>query len=234
MVKDMWRIINKLLDRVESRIALWTILQGGGVVTFGAITAWLSTGVDWINQYGAFGWWVAGLLGALVALLLLLGVAWLRYAWIRGGAIREWKRRADTVNPLDNEFHKVRIKLSDFENPYRPIVKGKRFTGCELIGPANMTLKHTGIHESGFSRCDLVAIQPAKPSNTITLFENCHFINCVFYGVTIFVNAESMHEIQHISGDYPWLNVPPATTTASPVESPSPPSPLSTGARTTP
>jgi hypothetical protein len=60
----MWGKIQKLFDRVERRITLVVTLGGSGVM--GVITGWLSTGVDWINQFGWFGWWLAFMVGALL------------------------------------------------------------------------------------------------------------------------------------------------------------------------
>jgi len=68
----MWEKIQKFVDRVESRIALWQIIQGGGVLGSGLISGWLSSGIAEIDQFGAFGWWTAFLVGSVLASLVLV------------------------------------------------------------------------------------------------------------------------------------------------------------------
>ena len=103
--------IQKLLDRLEFRIALWTIFQGSGIVSVGAITGWLSTGVDWINHYGAFGWWAASLFGASIASVTVLGFSFARLSWIKASAVNKWKKDVDSINPMDSSFSHKRINL---------------------------------------------------------------------------------------------------------------------------
>lgn len=68
----MWERIQKLIDRIESRLALYLAIGGSSVM--GVITGWLSSGVEWINQFGAFGWWVSGLVGFILTMLGRLGL----------------------------------------------------------------------------------------------------------------------------------------------------------------
>jgi hypothetical protein len=47
--------------------------------------------IEWINNYGAYGLWLATLIGILVVALIFLIFSWLRYEWIvaditRGGS----------------------------------------------------------------------------------------------------------------------------------------------------
>ncbi|MFO1119190.1 MAG: hypothetical protein U1E38_03360 [Rhodospirillales bacterium] len=102
----MMEKIQKILDRVESRISLWTFLNASGVLGVGGVSGWLAATTSWLDTWGAIAWWFAALIGAVATLILFLGAAWLRYAWIRGTALEKWKRQVNSVNPLDTEFNK--------------------------------------------------------------------------------------------------------------------------------
>jgi MFS family permease len=156
----MWEKFQRVLDRVESRVALWTLIQGGGIVSGGAISGWLASGHAWVASHGAFGWWAAFLVGALITATALMAFAALRYLWIRGDAVREWKNRAQDVNPLAPEYHTARVSIAQIANPISKKIKGKRFIDCEILGPANLFLiRNVNIDNIGFMNCDFVVIK---------------------------------------------------------------------------
>lgn len=128
--------MGKLLDRIESRWSLWTSLLGVPVV--GAITAWLSTGVDWVNQFGAFGWWAAALVGSLIATLFAVAFAWLRYAWVVATSRSKWAEETEGVNPLAKSFREHRLSLDDIAHPISQKITGKTFYDCDLICSRNL------------------------------------------------------------------------------------------------
>jgi len=104
--------IHRLLDRLESRIALWGIIGGSSVV--GLITGWVSRGIEVIDQFGLFGWWVVGLLGALIAALFFLALAWMHYAWVHARSRRSWEKEVHNFNPLE------RFPISGHKSPELP------------------------------------------------------------------------------------------------------------------
>jgi hypothetical protein len=130
---------------------LWTI-------TGGVMTAWATRAAGVFSQFAPFSWVVAGLLGALIAALSGLLIAYLRYLLIKAKAYSDWsKKDTEGVNPIDLEFHKRRIHITDIANPFSRIISGKRFIDCELMGPCNIVLgpniKLMGI---SFMDCDVV------------------------------------------------------------------------------
>lgn len=56
---------DRWLSRAGSAVSFWAFMPAGAVAV---LSAYLSTGVAWIDQFGAYGWFSSG----LVAFLLLL------------------------------------------------------------------------------------------------------------------------------------------------------------------
>ena len=110
----------------------------------GLLMAYLAKITDWIRPWGAVGWGFVGLGSALVAAPVLsvvtyaIGAAAKRRAEAK--AIRKWSDQVDGINPMEREFRHERIRLSDLANPITLQVIGKRFIGCELIGPVTILL----------------------------------------------------------------------------------------------
>src|SRR5262245_596403 len=121
-----WNKADEWVGRFANWFSLWTFLPVSAV-TAGTITAWIASGTAWIDQFGARGWWIAGLIGSLLALLIILTGTVARYVWVRASILRRWARHIDTVNPLDPEFHRKRIKLGDLAHPVTRFVRNKRF-----------------------------------------------------------------------------------------------------------
>ena len=84
----MLRTMFKHLDKLVDRVGYWygTIALIAGTSAMGVITGWISTGVDGINQYGWFGWWIASLTGASLTALVLGCASWARYSWLHSQA----------------------------------------------------------------------------------------------------------------------------------------------------
>lgn len=134
-----WHRIPQLLDRLESRIALLSLVwKGATVVAAGAATGWIAYITDWIAAYGPIGWWSAALLGTLVASLIMWIFAAIRYAWIHATAKDRWSKVVDKVNPLSHKFDSQRILFSDLAHPIWGKIKNNSFIDCDLIGPANI------------------------------------------------------------------------------------------------
>jgi hypothetical protein len=183
--------LQKLLDRIESRIALWSILQGSGILSVGAISAWIASATAWLDAYGTIGWWFAGLVGAILAALALMGFAGLRYLWAKASAIHEWKKQVNSVNPLENDFTKLRLRFVDLANPIGNDIGYKRFTDCELMGPANIALAQEGVMDSvRFQDCDVVAVKEKAHVNNVIVIHNSRLINCVIWKCTVFIPRE--------------------------------------------
>lgn len=184
----MFERVQKRLDRIESRIALWTIIQGSGIVTAGAISGWLASATAWVDSYGTVGWWFAALSGALLTALTLSVFAWLRYTWFRADAMRKWKQAVDGVNPLAPEFQRQRVKLLDLSHPLFPVIENKRFIDCELLGPANIILMgKINLTNVAFLGCDLVVVKLGAVLANVIRLDNVQIFGGTISGCTIFV-----------------------------------------------
>lgn len=202
MVWHMQKIF-RFIDRLTDRIAYWHgtywILASSSAM--GVITGWLSTGVTWISQFGFFGWWLAGLLGALVTAMFLMIIAWVRYAWVHASAKNKWANQVDDFNPLDKEFQRRRLKIADLAEPITNSIRGKRFIDCDMVGPANIFLWNN-ININGFELvdCTVVVLCPDKngglhPGNAVR-FSSIEMYNCRLFGVTVMIPPQLVHVFQ--------------------------------------
>ena len=117
---------NRFLDRFESRISLWVIIGGPALVA--AVTAYLASLSDWINQFGAIAWVIAGLLAGLLVLLIALTILELQLMHFRSSAIKQWQAKSDYINPLDKSFDGKRINFSDLSDPITREIRSEEHT----------------------------------------------------------------------------------------------------------
>lgn len=193
MVQVMAERMHRFLDRLESRIALWIILGGSSVV--GLITGWLSRGVDTIDQFGWFGWWTTGLVGTLLAALILLSLAFMYGAWVKVRAHRKWSEQVVDFNPLDRDLQKKRMKFHDLASPIGRRIKGKRIRDCELIGPANVFLyRNVSMHHNIFEDCIFVVLSPTPDGRLLTgdavVIEDTRIEDSIVFGSTIMIPSQ--------------------------------------------
>lgn len=154
-----------IYERSVAAFPVIASLSGGSMMGYWAAIS------DRLDAWGPIGWGAAGLASALLiwivlALARLMGaVATERRS--KAEAIREWGRKTDAVNPLDNEFHKQRIKIADLANPVSKRIEKKRFVDCELYGPATVVLAGPGTSTHvGWINCDIVVMKDwARVSN---------------------------------------------------------------------
>ncbi len=163
------RII-KILDTAAKHLNWIPLITGGSIVTaIGAFSGWVASQTEWVSQYGGIAWSGVALGGAAIATTIMIGLAFIRLVWIRGGAIRKWGQDVDSINPLDVEFTRRRIKIQDLVHPIKNSVERKRFVDCELMGPANITFFGINANGVGFIDCDIVVVRPngAKIANVV-------------------------------------------------------------------
>lgn len=71
-----------------------------------------------------------------------------------------WKEKVHDINPLDEEFSKRRIKISDLVDPAQNAIISKVFIGCDLIGPATIAFVNGGsLSHVSFLNCDIIPIK---------------------------------------------------------------------------
>lgn len=169
----------------------------------GILTAWISSYSTWVSQFGAVGWIFSGLFAGLAFALILVAASVFRLFWAKSSAYAKWKRDVDTINPMDTEFNRKRVLIADLADPINKRVKGKIFTNCDLIGPANLIFIGKGsISNVGFIDCDLIEIKPgAKIYNSI-VFEDCTIEKCRIGKCTLLLDSLWTKEFQSIGSDY--------------------------------
>lgn len=175
-----------LLDRfIESALIYIPAALGGvAMTTFAAFTKWL-------EPWGPVGYGAVGIATALV-MVAILTMAY--YVFARAQAHREAAavsraaRLSDHVSPLVKEFESLRLRWSEFYNPfYRPVSKA-RFVDCELYGPALLIPQaNCSFSNCAFAECDIVLFRrgiPHMPASGIVL-ETCIFDRCHLYRTTL-------------------------------------------------
>ena len=181
--------IQRLL-RVEPGISLgqwvydlvannWTqmvaiFVAGGGMTYLSAVT-------EWTAALGPAGVGAIGLLSALIAYIAISYAQLLRAKRraqdTEARAIDHWQHQTDAINPLDDTFHRKRINLADLAHPTKRKIIGKKFTDCQLVGPANLFIFHnTTFFNVGFIDCDIVLTKQDAVLSNVTGLENSSFI----------------------------------------------------------
>lgn len=177
---DLW------LSRSANVATFWTLAPAGAV---GVIAAILSRGVAAIDAYGPFGWLMAGLVAFLLfaAATLAAGLAFDRFA--SAMARRKWSRDVDSVNPLDPEFHRKRLKLSDLVHPLSGRIKKKRFVDCQLLGPANLAMVGNGqVTNVNFANCDIVIVRDEAAIFNGVMLQDVEMIGGEILKCTVYVS----------------------------------------------
>lgn len=155
------------------------------------------------SAYAPLSWVVIGFCGillyALAVFLLGMGRTW----QVRAKYDAKFMQETGGVDPLSKVFEGKRIYLNDFILPSNPLVDGKTFVDCEIVGPANIFLSiNNNINDIRSPRVDAVALSGLKDFLNGYVFQNCSFRNCTFHRVTLFFKPEEVRDIQHLL----WLN----------------------------
>lgn len=198
------QVFDKWGGRFSNVLTAWQILVPASLAGF--ITAYLAKGLLWLDKFGAFGWWAAGLIGFAVSTGALFCASGARLWWMHGTAVREWRRRVDRVNPVDKEFTKVRINILDLANPVTNIIEGKRFIDCEILGPATLLMLGNG----GFSHVTFQNVDFIPCRDSVRLFNVIVLVNCTFIGgtitrATVFLPADMYKLVSDFTDYFPTL-----------------------------
>ena len=197
-----WKI-NKWLSGIEWRWSLWTLLQGTGIVSSFALPAWATHAANLFEEYQPLSWVVAGFIGLFLALFLYWGFQAARRIGVRTRFDEKFVEQKAGVNPLNRTFENQRIFLNTFCLPSHPIIRGKTFIDCEIIGPANLFMtKGNNINQTRAPIIDAVYLEPQKNFYNGFLLEDCLFVGCSFQRTTFFFG---MHDY-HIARGLEWIN----------------------------
>jgi hypothetical protein len=205
---DMARF-DRWLSRGANVATFWPLLPSG---LFGVLAAYLSRGVAAINAYGPFGWLMAGLVAFLLSAVAIYAAALAFDRFSAALARRKWARDVDSVNPLDVEFNRKRLKLEDLVHPASGRIVRKRFVECQLLGPANIIMMGQGfMNGTGFVNCDIVIHRdPVFIYNAIVL-QDVEVIGGEIIKCTVYITQEMfdstfgpMEGVNVVSYHRPW------------------------------
>ena len=205
------------MGRGFARISFWVLNQAGLVATLSgcsiiavlaAVSGYLAKHTAWIASHGPIAWWGVTLAAACVGLLLIIGVAHLRYKWVMASAVNKWKENVHNINPLDEEFKQKRIAVSDLVAPFTSVIEGKTFIECEIIGPAAIGVIASRPGSGGMSGCIMIGTCGAVIKNDVfvptgVLFKDCHFLRCKIASAIILVPE---HSAEHMFKSLPGLD----------------------------
>lgn len=179
--------IDNWFSRATNGLTFYQALAPAGAV--GVVTAYLSSTVSWVANFGAFGLWVAGLCGFFVTSISLAALGIAKEKRAAAKARERWAAQVDSTNPLDTDFTRKRLNISDIVSPIDKRIANKRFTHCELLGPANIILINAGsLMETSFDQCDICVIQDSTTIQNVVVFDACHIHGCSIFGCTVFVS----------------------------------------------
>ncbi|WKL57539.1 hypothetical protein Q1W73_00705 [Asticcacaulis sp. ZE23SCel15] len=196
-------MLKKIAGATEKTFTIINLITGLSVM---GVTAWISNNMasqtKWIAQAGPYGIWIATLAGTLVVAIIAMVLVKAK-GWYQDEKMRQkWRETPRSVNPLDTEFHKLRIDISSLANPFNKTIVGKKFTECELIGPAVFVFMGTGSATYGnFVSCDICVVRPGWIYNVI-VFENCNFTHCKFYNCTIFISPDMIPAFKSMGAEF--------------------------------
>ena len=161
--------VDSWLGRASTGYTLWPLLPVGIV---SGLSAYFSAGVTWINQLGPFGWLLVAMLSFGFLSVALLALSITHEKWVYAKITREKAAPSDAINPIEKEFTKRRILLTDMIRPSTMKIKDKIFTDCELMGPI-MILPQSGTEflRTTFINCNWVVVKQGIIYNAVSLVD---------------------------------------------------------------
>jgi len=203
---------DKWTGRAANTAFLWPLVPSGLI---GVLTGYLSTSVQWISQFGLFGWFATGLLGFLASsaafAMLSRSRLWRVEARMRERTIGD----SSPFDPMAKIYEGKRLYLRDLAPMGRRIVMGKKFVNCELIGPgtavigldtnpaAPSTMRNTRTFD-----VDCIQIAPNPRSLLAVEFVDCDFEDCSFYHMTLLFFRRENEALHWITPDFEQLRLP--------------------------
>lgn len=202
--------INQWLEWGVSKLSLVQFLYAVWVGGSGIATAATSSTVQWITQFGWFGWWISFLCGCVLAAAVASLVTVAKKNVAQERAMEKWKKEVDNINPLDKEFKNRRINFNDLKPPHKSGISGRRFIDCELLVYNNILLyKKVSLFGCGFCDCNVIVFHPPKNLRNVMSVEESDFINCEIVGATIFITPNLIDDFVRMGVDFASLTGDP-------------------------
>jgi hypothetical protein len=198
------------LSQFESRWSLWNLVQGTGVVASFALPAWAVRAAEIAQEYAPFSWVLAGFAGVVIAAICYFLLAIGYRIRIRAKYDEKLLGSSGPINPLDRTFEGRRIFLNDFVLPSHPLVEGKTFIDCEIIGPADIFFEWGNNASSNRDpRLDAVLLNRRNVFTNGYIFRGCIFRGCSFQRITFFILPQG-YQYYETNPLLNWISITPA------------------------
>jgi len=207
-------MLKRLFDHLSSHVTVWTWAwpYASGILGVGVLSAVIAQATAWIAPWGPLGWWFSGLTGALFAMLLFFLGA-ITYSKITDARLKKRVYGShDKINPLESHFRRQRIKINDLVLPFDPIIHGKTFEDCDLLGPCNViVMGRTELSHCGGSNVQaaIVALKPDVGIQNAVAFQDCTIRRCRLYQLTFLVPDEAYLLFKKGLNNLEWITRTP-------------------------
>jgi len=191
--------LTRIIDRASTFISAYTTINGGIVVSGGAIAAWAAWATEVFQTYSPFSWVISGMVGGLVVALALWAAAYASDRRVIRDIRARHQNKSNSANPLETSFRKERINIQDLLPPYDNKITGKTFIECELIGPANVFILQSQGGKTFITNCKLqlsvaAVVKDNSQFSSSVIFVDCSITQCTFVNVVLMVH-------EHIAAD---------------------------------
>lgn len=201
------------LDKIESRWSLggllWALLPPAFTGTVGSVVIALT---DALNAYAPASYFFGFAAGVLIWLTGLAAYGHWKLKSATRARFRDLQTPRSAINPLDVTFERKRIWISDLTVPGIMVVEGKKFIGCQLIGPGIIMFDGSTLNGNGFRGCDsLVISNPDADIHNVIVLKNCTIIECDLISLTLYWPEQhaSTFEKGVTNAKVVWLTHPP-------------------------
>lgn len=199
-------IARRWSSRTYGALTVWSVLPQGIVAV---IAAYLGAGVHWISQLGAFGIFMSGLAGFVLASFGLAQAAKWRLFRVEAKNRERLIGDGSPFDPMARVYENKRLYLRDLAPLGRRQVRGKTFINCEIIGPGTAVLlllsdptkpPHAFTGNNTFD-VDCIEIDTDVKSYLAIEFWDCHFTDCNFYQMSLLFLARQNKTLHWITKD---------------------------------
>lgn len=179
------------------------ILWITGLFATFALPAWAVRMTGIMSQFAPFSWVAAGFMGMGLGVAALATVAWARGRLVRARYDAKLLAQGGAIDVLAKTFERKRIFLNEFALPSKPIIEGKTFIDCEIIGPASVILNiGNSVDNHQLPFCDAYVMGSQANPNNGYLFNNCVFRGCSFIRVSLMFSLSEYEKAKTVD----WLN----------------------------
>lgn len=204
----MWETIKALAKRAKDFLGLWSLLPPSLIAVTGG---YLSTGVQWIARFGAFGWFASGLISFVLSAIGFGMIARSRLWRIEARSRARILGDSSPFDPMARVYESKRLYLRDLAPLGRKQVRGKSFVNCEIIGPgtavlllqSDTTKPPNAFKDNKTFDVDCIEIDsgPAARSVLAIEFWDCDFSDCQFYNMSLLFFGRQNDTLHWITKD---------------------------------